>query len=93
LMMPGFTAPKLLWVQRHEAAVFSQVDKVLLPKDYLRLRMTYAMKSPPLASFMDGIGNGLGYGAILIIVGFLRELIGSGKLFLLLVSASQPWRV
>ncbi|EOC7639597.1 NADH:ubiquinone reductase (Na(+)-transporting) subunit D [Klebsiella variicola] len=37
----------------------------------------YAMKSPPLASFMDGIGNG----AILIIVGFLRELIGSGKLF------------
>ena len=37
LMMPGFTAPKLLWVQRHEAAVFSQVDKVLLPKDYLRL--------------------------------------------------------
>ena len=40
LMMPGFTAPKLLWVQRHEAAVFSQVDKVLLPKDYLRLRMT-----------------------------------------------------
>ena len=33
------------------------------------------MKSPPLASFMDGIGNGLGYGAILIIVGFLRELI------------------
>ena len=34
----------------------------------------YAMKSPPLASFMDGIGNGLGYGAILIIVGFLREL-------------------
>ncbi|VTM86184.1 Na(+)-translocating NADH-quinone reductase subunit D [Raoultella ornithinolytica] len=39
------------------------------------------MKSPPLASFMDGIGNGLGYGAILMIVGFLRELIGSGKLF------------
>lgn len=40
LMMPGFTAPKLLWVQRHEPAVFEQVDKVLLPKDYLRLRMT-----------------------------------------------------
>ncbi|MGL4860028.1 MAG: NADH:ubiquinone reductase (Na(+)-transporting) subunit D [Enterobacteriaceae bacterium] len=41
----------------------------------------YAMKAPPLESFMDGIGNGLGYGAILILVGFLRELIGSGKLF------------
>lgn len=40
----------------------------------------YAMKSPPLESFMDGIGNGLGYGAILIIVGFLRELFGSGQL-------------
>jgi sugar (pentulose or hexulose) kinase len=36
----GFTAPKLLWVQRHEAEIFRQVDKVLLPKDYLRLRMT-----------------------------------------------------
>lgn len=41
----------------------------------------YAMKSPPIESFMDGIGNGLGYGAILILVGFLRELFGSGKLF------------
>ena len=40
LMMPGFTAPKLLWVQRHEPEIFSRVDKVLLPKDYLRLRMT-----------------------------------------------------
>ena len=40
LMMPGFTAPKLLWVQRHEPEIFRQVDKVLLPKDYLRLRMT-----------------------------------------------------
>ncbi|HGY3718276.1 TPA: xylulokinase [Citrobacter gillenii] len=40
LMMPGFTAPKLLWIQRHEPEIFRQVDKVLLPKDYLRLRMT-----------------------------------------------------
>jgi xylulokinase len=40
LMMPGFTAPKLLWVQRHEPEVFQQVAKVLLPKDYLRFRMT-----------------------------------------------------
>lgn len=40
LMMPGFTAPKLLWVERHEPEIFAQVDKVLLPKDYLRLRMT-----------------------------------------------------
>jgi Na+-transporting NADH:ubiquinone oxidoreductase subunit D len=40
----------------------------------------YAMKNPPLASFLDGIGNGLGYSAILIIVAFFRELLGSGKL-------------
>lgn len=41
----------------------------------------FAMSNPPLASFLDGIGNGLGYGAILMIVAFFRELIGSGKLF------------
>ena len=41
----------------------------------------YAMKAPPIESFMDGIGNGLGYGVILLMVGFVRELVGSGKLF------------
>ena len=40
LVMPGFTAPKLLWVKQHEPAIFAQIDKVLLPKDYLRFRMT-----------------------------------------------------
>lgn len=40
LMMPGFTAPKVLWVQRHEPEIFRQVASVLLPKDYLRLRIT-----------------------------------------------------
>ena len=41
----------------------------------------YAMKTPPMMSFMDGIGNGLGYGAILLGVGFVRELFGNGSLF------------
>ncbi|OBW92827.1 Na(+)-translocating NADH-quinone reductase subunit D [Gallibacterium genomosp. 3] len=41
----------------------------------------FAMKEKPVDSFLDGLGNGLGYAAILIIVAFLRELIGSGKLF------------
>ena len=41
----------------------------------------FAMKSAPLPSFIDGIGNGLGYGFVLITVGFFRELLGSGKLF------------
>lgn len=39
IAMPGFTAPKLLWVAKHEPDIFAQVRKVLLPKDYLRLRM------------------------------------------------------
>lgn len=38
--MPGFTAPKLLWVRRHEPAIAAQVRTVLLPKDYVRLCMT-----------------------------------------------------
>ncbi len=40
IMMPGFTAPKLLWVAKHEPAVFQRTAHVLLPKDYIRLRMT-----------------------------------------------------
>ncbi len=38
--MPGFTAPKLLWVREHEPEVFARTAAVLLPKDYLRLRLT-----------------------------------------------------
>lgn len=40
----------------------------------------YAMKNPPIESFMDGLGNGAGYSLILIIVAFFREIFGSGKL-------------
>jgi len=41
----------------------------------------FAMKNPPMPSFIDGIGNGLGYSVILLAVGFLRELFGAGSLF------------
>ncbi|MBL9101244.1 MAG: NADH:ubiquinone reductase (Na(+)-transporting) subunit D [Myxococcales bacterium] len=41
----------------------------------------YAMANPPLPSFLDGIGNGLGYSMVLLSIGFIRELFGSGKLF------------
>jgi len=41
----------------------------------------FAMQNPPSLSFLDGLGNGLGYGVILLVVGFLRELFGSGKIF------------
>jgi Na+-transporting NADH:ubiquinone oxidoreductase subunit D len=40
----------------------------------------FAMKNPPVASFMDGVGNGLGYSVVLISVAVIRELFGSGKL-------------
>jgi xylulokinase len=40
IAMPGFTAPKLLWVREHEPSVFSATRTVLLPKDYVRLLMT-----------------------------------------------------
>jgi xylulokinase len=38
--LAGFTAPKLMWVKKHEPKIFDAVDKVLLPKDYIRYRMT-----------------------------------------------------
>lgn len=41
----------------------------------------YAMQNPPVASFFDGLGNGLGYSLILMLVGVIRELFGSGSLF------------
>ena len=40
IVFPGFTAPKLVWVKKNEPELFSQVAKVLLPKDYLRLWLT-----------------------------------------------------
>jgi Na+-transporting NADH:ubiquinone oxidoreductase subunit D len=41
----------------------------------------FAMQNPPGLSFIDGVGNGLGYGLVLMAVAFARELLGSGKLF------------
>lgn len=41
----------------------------------------FAMKEKPGVSFLDGIGNGMGYGAVLIVVAFFRELFGFGTLF------------
>ena len=41
----------------------------------------YAMKNPPVSSFLDGIGNGLGYSVILLALAFIRELFGTGNLY------------
>lgn len=50
----------------------------------------FAMANKPWRSFLDGIGNGLGYGAILVMVGVIREIFGKGSLF-----ASSPfeWKI
>jgi Na+-transporting NADH:ubiquinone oxidoreductase subunit D len=56
----------------------------------------YAMHNPPIASFMDGLGNGLGYGFILLSVAFVRELLGAGTLFgveILPLASNGGWYV
>lgn len=56
----------------------------------------FALKNPPLLSFMDGIGNGLGYSFVLLTVGAIRELVGSGKLLgytILTVNTDGGWYV
>lgn len=56
----------------------------------------YAMKNGPVMSFIDGIGNALGYAVVLLIVGFFRELFGAGSLFgiqILELSKDGGWYV
>ena len=56
----------------------------------------FAMKNPPLPSFIDGIGNGLGYSFILIVLAFIRELFGTGNLFgveIIPVASTGGWYV
>ena len=54
IMMPGFTAPKLLWVARHEPDIFRRAACVLLPKDYVRLRLT----GEKVSDMSDAAGTG-----------------------------------
>jgi Na+-transporting NADH:ubiquinone oxidoreductase subunit D len=56
----------------------------------------FAMQNPPWISFLDGIGNGLGYALVLLLVAMTRELVGAGKLFgfvVLPVASSGGWYV
>ncbi|HRR04898.1 MAG TPA: Rnf-Nqr domain containing protein, partial [Bacteroidales bacterium] len=41
----------------------------------------FALSNPPIPSLLDGIANGIGYGIVLVIVGFVRELLGSGTIW------------
>ena len=54
ILFPGFTAPKLAWVEKHEPEVFAKVAKVLLPKDYLRLWLT----GEHVSEMSDAAGTG-----------------------------------
>jgi xylulokinase len=54
IMMPGFTAPKLLWVARHEPELFRRTACVLLPKDYVRLKLT----GEKISDMSDASGTG-----------------------------------
>lgn len=56
----------------------------------------FAMSNPPIPSFLDGIGNGLGYSAVLMFVAIIRELFGSGSIFgiqILQTAANGGWYV
>lgn len=55
ILLPGFTAPKILWLKQNEPEVFSQIAHVLLPKDYVRFRLTGAY----VADVADGSGFGV----------------------------------
>lgn len=54
IVFPGFTAPKLVWLRRHEPQVFARIARVLLPKDYLRLWLT----GEHVAEMSDAAGTG-----------------------------------
>ncbi|GBL04292.1 xylulokinase [Glaciecola sp. KUL10] len=53
LIMPGFTAPKIKWMQKHEPELFQKIDKVLLPKDYLR----YLLSGDFASDMSDSAGS------------------------------------
>jgi xylulokinase len=54
IMMPGFTAPKLLWVSHHQPEIFARTARVLLPKDYVRLQLT----GESVSDMSDASGTG-----------------------------------
>ena len=76
LVFPGFTAPKLMWVAEHEPDVFARVARVLLPKDFVRLRMTggYAtdMSDASGTSWLD-VGARAWSGDMLAATGLTRD--------------------
>ena len=63
IAMPGFTAPKIAWLRQHEPQVFAHIDAVLLPKDYVRFRLTghhVSEMSDAAGTFWLDVGRGTG---------------------------------
>jgi Na+-transporting NADH:ubiquinone oxidoreductase subunit D len=54
---------------------------------------SFAMRNPPFASLLDGIGNALGYGLVLTVVGVTRELFGSGTILGITIFSADGWFV
>ena len=82
-------ASLVIWVDQFLKAVAYDISKQL--SVFVGLIITncivmgraeaFAMKNPPIPSFIDGFGNGLGYSFVLLVVAVVRELFGTGKLF------------
>ena len=60
LAMPGFTAPKILWLREHEPAVFERIAKVLLPKDWLRLKLSGASAGQAIGEAVSEMSDASG---------------------------------
>lgn len=76
IAMPGFTAPKLLWVKKHEPEAFSRVAKVLLPKDYVRFLLTgdfVSDMSDAAGTLWLDVGKRDWSDALLAVTGLARE--------------------
>jgi xylulokinase len=74
-ILAGFTAPKLRWVEKHEPEVFSKVNKVLLPKDFIRYRLTgefYSDVSDASGTSMLNVGERKWSNEILSAMGWSR---------------------
>ena len=97
--MPGFTAPKLLWVAHHEPDIFARVRTVLWPKDYLRLRLTGTRATDPsdaAGTLWLDVGARCWSDALLAAAGLTRANMpevfeGSAATGLLLPAIAHAW--
>lgn len=76
--LPGFTAPKMLWVRTHEPALWARVRHILLPKDYLRYRLTGVLAqeiSDAAGTGLFAVGNGIWSQEVLAALDLASDLL------------------